>query len=207
MDLYSILGVECTATAAQIKTAYRQRLKEVHPDHGGDRESFERVQQAYEVLKDPDKRKQYDLTGFYDDVEQETVERRAQVLLANLYDEVLNAVLSARQPERVDPLSSMEQKLDGHKQENEKLLSDAKQFLLVVEMVHGRMFFEGSGVDCLKRVTTFRREDLNQIIKKCEERRKDLAAAAKILRQYTYTKLIKGETSLTSTDMLFGLGA
>lgn len=60
-DYYLILGIGADATPDQIKAAYRQRAKSVHPDHaGGSSEPFQDVQQAYEVLSDPARRKVYD---------------------------------------------------------------------------------------------------------------------------------------------------
>jgi curved DNA-binding protein len=60
MDYYSILGVDRNADQNQIKQAYRTLVKQHHPDHGGDAEQFKRVNQAYETLKDPASRQQYD---------------------------------------------------------------------------------------------------------------------------------------------------
>lgn len=60
MDYYSILGVSSDATQEQIKRAYRDLVKAHHPDQGGDAELFKQINEAYETLKDPDKRHQYD---------------------------------------------------------------------------------------------------------------------------------------------------
>jgi len=57
---YAELGVPKTATAAEIKRAYRKLVLEVHPDQGGDAARFKRVQAAYETLKDPARRAGYD---------------------------------------------------------------------------------------------------------------------------------------------------
>ncbi len=60
-DLYLVLGVGQDASPQQIKAAYRHRAKELHPDvHGPDREPFLRMQQAYSVLSDPERRRVYD---------------------------------------------------------------------------------------------------------------------------------------------------
>jgi DnaJ-class molecular chaperone len=60
-NYYILLGIPTKATQAEIKSAYRQKAKELHPDRcGGDRERFQDIQQAYEVLSDPARRQAYD---------------------------------------------------------------------------------------------------------------------------------------------------
>lgn len=59
-DYYSTLGVSKTATADEIKRAYRKLASQHHPDKGGDKEKFQEVQAAYDTLSDPAKRSAYD---------------------------------------------------------------------------------------------------------------------------------------------------
>lgn len=66
-DLYALLGIERTATAEEIKSAYRTKAKATHPDHGGDPEVFQQVTMAYEVLADPVRRADYDRDGTIND--------------------------------------------------------------------------------------------------------------------------------------------
>lgn len=65
-DYYQILGLQRTATADQVKTAYRRLARKYHPDvskEANAEERFKEVQEAYEVLKDPEKRAAYDQLG------------------------------------------------------------------------------------------------------------------------------------------------
>jgi curved DNA-binding protein CbpA len=67
-NLYEVLGVDPTASQKAIQSAFRKRSKEAHPDQGGNSEEFDKLKQAYEVLKDPSRRARYDRTGRADEV-------------------------------------------------------------------------------------------------------------------------------------------
>jgi curved DNA-binding protein len=66
-DYYEILGVARTATPEEIRSAFRKKAREYHPDVAKDKvkgaEKFKEVNEAYEVLSDPAKRAKYDQMG------------------------------------------------------------------------------------------------------------------------------------------------
>ena len=62
-DYYEVLGVNKSASADEIKKAFRKAAIEHHPDRGGDETKFKELNEAYEVLKDPSKKQRYDQFG------------------------------------------------------------------------------------------------------------------------------------------------
>ena len=64
IDYYRILGIERTATQADIKRAYRKKARQYHPDLNPNdpaaQAKFQQLNEANEVLSDPEKRRKYD---------------------------------------------------------------------------------------------------------------------------------------------------
>lgn len=63
MDYYNLLGVSRSASDKELKTAFKKKAMEHHPDKGGDPEVFKQINEAYQSLSDPQKRQMYDQFG------------------------------------------------------------------------------------------------------------------------------------------------
>ena len=63
VDLYELLGVEKKCNDQELGKAYKKKALRMHPDKGGDPEQFKQMKWAYDVLKDPYKRRVYDSYG------------------------------------------------------------------------------------------------------------------------------------------------
>lgn len=88
MSHYETLGVERTASAEDIKRAYRKAASAAHPDrNGGDNSLMQAVNQANDVLSDPERRARYDESG--DDVAPDSIEQKAMRQLVNFFQLVL----------------------------------------------------------------------------------------------------------------------
>lgn len=95
-EFYRILGVKPEATDVEIRKAYRGKALELHPDKNRNdpkaTEKFQQLNEAYETLKDPQKRKEYDLE---EKKKKQAKERRHEDIFENFYsrDDSLNDLL------------------------------------------------------------------------------------------------------------------
>jgi curved DNA-binding protein CbpA len=90
-NYYQVLGVDATATAAEIKLAYRHKCKACHPDHGGSDEAMAAVNQAYDCLSNEELRAGYDATGV-DPHQEPSKEDAAQSLLRQLFTQAIDEI-------------------------------------------------------------------------------------------------------------------
>lgn len=95
MNLYQSLGVSLQASNADIRKAYRKLSAKFHPDNKdtGDKDKFEQLKLAHDVLIDPKRRKRYDETGRTDD--DRITPERIQMLIR----EMVKAVVEAERPD------------------------------------------------------------------------------------------------------------
>src|ERR1700677_3711411 len=62
-DYYNVLGVDRKASKDDVKKAFRKLAQKYHPDKGGDEAKFKEITEAYSVLSDDRKRREYDAYG------------------------------------------------------------------------------------------------------------------------------------------------
>lgn len=66
MDPYKVLGVDRNTNESDLKKAYKSKAMKHHPDRGGDEAKFKELNEAYDILKDPQKKAAYDRYGTTD---------------------------------------------------------------------------------------------------------------------------------------------
>ena len=65
VNYYQILGLENFATEEEVKKKYKELVLKHHPDKGGEAEMFNRIKEAYDILKDQKKKEEFDNDLYY----------------------------------------------------------------------------------------------------------------------------------------------
>ena len=140
MNLYKVLGVKRDATQAEIKATFRARAKDLHPDKGGSDEAFAKLNEAYMVLRDEARRKQYDETGEVDkDGVTTDLKKLASVLLA-LFESAIQEGLHNRKD--VDVIKLMQEfvkkEVKKKEKEVEKIEVELSAFSSLVDRISSK---------------------------------------------------------------------
>lgn len=97
MTLYSDLGVKPDATTEEIKKAFKQKASTIHPDReNGNKKAFQKIQHAYQILKNKQKRLEYDAKGY--DADPQTLGKQEQAVI-----KVMERYFSLLQDKRFAP--------------------------------------------------------------------------------------------------------
>lgn len=108
MNPYEELDVPVDATDAEIKSAFRERAKRLHPDAGGDAEAFKRINLSAQLLLNPSKRRKYDKGGTADQDPDNTTSLAMQLLcqfVGQLVDDYIKGGFNpSDDPRKVDIL-------------------------------------------------------------------------------------------------------
>lgn len=183
MDLYEDLGVQRDASTDEIKSAHRRAARQHHPDVGGDRTAFERVQMAFLVLSDPAKRDTCDRTGEVDlKVNNRLSEITQQIMAA--FDA---AVKQAGNSMRYQDLIANTRTLMKHKRaEMKDGLANIRAERDGAKALIKRLKFTGDGFDPIGSVVRERLNQLEAAIPRIEREIADYGEAIAYLDNYGF---------------------
>lgn len=193
MTLYATLGVKPSTTADGIKKAWRKLAQVLHPDKGGDTEKFKAVQEAYDVLSDPERRAKYDATGSIEVIP--PIRIRAAQLIAERFQKVL-ADLDNGDDDDIkhnDPIQTLRDLFHAELQQgitvNKKLLRGADQ----AELALLRLRHVEDSEDTVRGILQGIQIGLKQKIAKNEDVMALFRASLDILAEYRYEAQLKTE--------------
>jgi len=138
-DYYEILGIERTATDAEIRDAYRKIAQSVHPDKGGGVDEFQAISTAYRTLIDPERRARYDrgdenASG----PKPQSPEQKARERLAMLFQQTVLAMKEGQ-----DIVKIMRESLIAGRMKMQADIGKAEMATANIERVRGKMHYKG----------------------------------------------------------------
>lgn len=181
MSLYADLGVDPDATPDQIKAAHRRAARKHHPDVGGDRAEFDRIQKAFVVLRDPDKRARYDRDGSTDD--NQAPPDPALSILADAFNAALGNIEDLARGDLVHVLLRI---LQGELQTSIVALSMTDQEIRRNNDAIARLSHRGAKPDVLADMLTRRGVALQRQHQQLKDRAEDVRAAIRMSADYSW---------------------
>ena len=195
-DLYAHLNIPRSASAADIRRAYRARSKQTHPDAGGSEEEFAITTKALSVLTDPARRAKYDATGDTTEAAiDNSASERAQ-LIVQLFDAVCQqAAKSNLAPWQFDVADAMRELAARQITESRANRKQAERNLAAAEKIVGRFkrrkkrgkpAADGAGDNLLDRLMQGRCDPFRQQIRQIDEAIAKFEAVLETLKEYDF---------------------
>jgi curved DNA-binding protein CbpA len=181
IDPYQMLGIDRDAQEPAVKAAYRTKAKTAHPDQGGDPGEFERLQAAYDLLKDPVRRKVYDDTG-YDPQLADPKDLKGVMMLETLINDV---ILDERDPGSFDPLAAMRRKLSDDILKNRFHILELERHRTRIRQ-HVDRLGRKPETDVLGSMLRARSQAIAEAIKNTENQIEAIEKAYSLLEGYSY---------------------
>lgn len=190
MSLYSVLRVKQDATNEELKKAYRYLARDLHPDKNkeeGAKEKFQEVEEAYRILKDPEKRKRYDETG--DTGKAPDINAEAMRIITTLFLQVCeNANFKAD-----NYFKKVKELIHANLRQ---ITSDAIKFDKQIKAL-GYLISKTTANDIFLSVLNGKLEDIKGRNQHAEEAKKVLSKALEILADFEYTGKLPPEYDTT----------
>jgi len=181
IDPYNLLGLERDAGEQNIRDAWRKAAKTAHPDAGGDAEHFARLQVAYELLKDPVRRRVFDDTG-YDPELSDPKDLQGVLMLEKLVNDV---ILDEREPGTFDPVAAMRRKLSDDIVKNRMHILELERHRNRVRQ-HVDRLGRRPETDVLGSMLRTRSQSIAEAIRKTEAQIETIEHAYLMLEGYSY---------------------
>jgi curved DNA-binding protein CbpA len=176
---YETLGVAEDATQEQITKAYRRKAKAAHTDReGGDNDLMAAINVAYEVLSDPERRKNYDATGqdrvnqLYKEAESIVLQKAMQWMQSASEETNMVAVL-------LEQFASDRKMIEQNQQKGEKVLNKLNKILK-------KLRYNGKGDDKIRAAIQDQRDGIQKQMDSFPKDFQRIDIACDIVRSYSY---------------------
>lgn len=182
MNPYEVLGVAKNATMDEIKKAHRKLATKHHPDKGGETDAFQRIQHAFEILSDPERRKRFDEFGDASNPK----DLKSQMLneLAGLMLVVIDQV----DIERNDIVHVMKSRINNEISKGQQVMSNLGQQIQKREKVIKRLTLKDAegGQNVMLNMLEASIGEVRQRLSQVSEAIDRMAQMREILEEYQY---------------------
>ena len=203
MNLYEILGVVKDATMEDIKKAYRQLANKYHPDKdAGDNTLFIKIKEAYEILSDPVKRSQYDITGIATpgniDPEERKIAEAKEFIATVLEAMVTNNAMDVETRSVIDVINTL---IETNKAEVLKNITEIQRQISKRNKIIARFKKKSSGENMFQLFLLSNNNKQLEQINKFKEYVLKMEFAAEFIKDYDYTVDVAAAYAATSGSM------
>lgn len=186
-NLYDILGVSKSSNQDEIRKAYREIMKRIHPDHNADKydsDEFNNVKQAYDILSDSNKRANYDSTG-YIEIEENQLYQSVYGLLREQINNFLNY------GDRIFEMNIIADMSTYFKSETNKLKISIMEYKKKKKFLHRvikkiRKKNKTKNSDMIGNILREQETQLNQVINSTLDRIRVLNKADEVVNDYEF---------------------
>jgi len=197
-NLYDKLGVKKNATKDEIKSAYRKKAKENHPDKGGSKEEMTELTICYSILSSDDKRKKYDETGSTDTAN--PFEQRFYAFVNQIFIAIIEG---NENPYGVDIIDMFKIKTRNIIETLQSNIIDSGQKKTKYENVLGRLTTKGN--DSIMMIMNTQIESCTHNINQLKEEIEFLKQAQVVIDHYNYNYDKNVKPKVTYTRIQFGI--
>lgn len=185
MSLYDDLGVSPNASADEINAAYRKAAKEHHPDKGGDPAVFAKIGRAVAVLRDPERRAEYDQTGREDFTETHP-ESGARAQLIAAFSSMLVKFVKGHLDGTSDLITLTQRALQQRAREQRAEAKKVRNFLARSEDALSRLKRKGDGPDLLRDVIQSRNAEAARMMEQMTKMADELERASEMAEDWEW---------------------
>ena len=205
MSLYDELGVSSDASQDEIAAAYRRLAKQHHPDAGGDADAFALIGRAVAVLRDPERRAEYDATG-REDFTEVSPDAEALAILSGKFGEALNAFIQGQMPLWTDVIAHVRSALGTMGSEQRTGIAEAKAARVRITDALCRLGHSGKGPDVLRSMLTSQADTIDRAIAAMTAHVATIEQAIALAGQWTWKADAAQARPMTIQELMQGGG-
>lgn len=178
MGYYEDLGVKKGVSDEELRTAFRRKAREHHPDRGGDPAKMAQANRAYETLSNPQRRITYERTG--EDRPKPIDHDASEMVLSIALEWIQSAANSG------DLIKDVNTRLDQSRAQLEQNIANGEATLARMRKRVSKLKFRGKGHNVLKAFAESKILELQHLVEKTKDNAKVLIRAKEFLASYEY---------------------